>query len=1367
MTGVLYCLGWKFFPRVISTIILIFFTLNTALPVGLARANGLAALNLPTPGTMVHPTPAYLPPLAIGMEVHPDNPFQFSFIIDKGDSGLAFDSDAFRQESEKLVKYFMASLTVPEKEQWVNLSPYEKNRITGEGLGQTDMGRDMLAQDYILKQLSASLFYPEDDLGQAFWQRVYSQANEQFGVTDLPLDTFNKVWIMPDKAVVYEKGNRVFVVEQHLKVMLESDYKSAQVAGVGRDGSVTRPEDELAKQVMREILIPAIEKEVNAGKNFATLRQIYNSMILAVWYKKTLRDSVLGKIYVDRNKAAGIQVDDPGIRQKLYDQYLAAFRAGVYNYIKDEVDPQSRASVPRKYVSGGAKGLSEKNLRQATTDEKKDWAGRVAQRSDASASVAVDFAEAPKTDNSEKRKSSASVARMMPGAKAMTNEATAAAVEAQAPGTVLFVPVASLPSVALTGQRDYGVGDLGPEARELIESLERAGAGWLREPLLGTNNNGDPYYGDGLFGLNGNLLSPQDMVAQGFITQEQHDTIVPNDIHSLRIAFDRLGYKEQLARQAYANFLKAQETGVWPTNGQPVAPFQQAFDTFVKDNTDGIITVDGVDMRMDWLRSYSLFQVLSRKYSQYGWLGLVDQYSVEHAGLEVEGVTDIWKYISEKLIYLDMADSLKLNEVQLKVSLDKLGDLQSILGDENWQKIRPVFEQALTRWPDELANINASGVKAFEAENRQEIGFFHFFQFLVRQQVEALNTFAQEHHVPIIEDLNIYPRFNSADCWGNPDVFIYDKEKRTFSLRTGVRNDIFGHVPPDLSKAEGINFYVKRFVYALRLAPGARFRLDYVFGYADPFVIPRDKPSHEGYFLRDVHDGLDPYLIFERLAKIFPEVDLTDVFIAENLGEGTPRTDAFFRKLPLPGMSVLQYMSLEPSWRNRFNGDPYHPANLLPSQMAFLASHDNPSTRLWDSNLSTNSKKVLAQILRELGVTEELTEDNIAEIMNKVLMNTMANTTVVNYADVVDGESGAVGIKSQHNVPGTSLSTNWSYRQTRDYLTGVVPRLKQWIKDSHRAPDNWMARREPVRRASPAAQLALAVLAQGSPQEQQMARLLTTMVGEGRVRKADLRQGMLSVLYRHSDGEDYIFLSRSDAARDGGYLAVPQQAQSLIAAVGQLIPEESAAAPVTQDTLASRLDKIFYATHIDYTRVVLDEDMREKKIMPFLGALVNFNLLESELDADTVSRLKKAGLWDFRVYYTEKYRPLWDRLFAENQSRMSRPDLVAGLLNGTLPLINKGQLADLVAAISEAFGDEIAPKTGKSAGDALAGTSADAAASPGGVTLDTATMDFRICRDSHGVPLPVSAQPWAQLDVSGFEPRIGKIVPVSVAALVR
>ena len=86
------------------------------------------------------------------------------------------------------------------------------------------MGRDLLAQDYILKQLTASLMYPEDDLGKKFWSRVYQKAEELYGSTDIPLNTFNKIWIVPDQATVYEHEGAAFVIQSHLKVMLEEDY---------------------------------------------------------------------------------------------------------------------------------------------------------------------------------------------------------------------------------------------------------------------------------------------------------------------------------------------------------------------------------------------------------------------------------------------------------------------------------------------------------------------------------------------------------------------------------------------------------------------------------------------------------------------------------------------------------------------------------------------------------------------------------------------------------------------------------------------------------------------------------------------------------------------------------------------------------------------------------------------------------------------------------------------------------------------------------------------------------------------------------------------------------------------------------------
>jgi hypothetical protein len=132
---------------------------------------------------------------------------------------------------------------------WVNLSPYEKDRIVPESFGQTEMGRDLLAQDYILKQITASLIYPEDELGKKFWDRVYAEAKKKFGTTDIPVNTFNKVWIVPAKAVVYEnpQSASAYVVESSLKVMLGRRLRSVcQQPGSPnppRDGARGTPSD--------------------------------------------------------------------------------------------------------------------------------------------------------------------------------------------------------------------------------------------------------------------------------------------------------------------------------------------------------------------------------------------------------------------------------------------------------------------------------------------------------------------------------------------------------------------------------------------------------------------------------------------------------------------------------------------------------------------------------------------------------------------------------------------------------------------------------------------------------------------------------------------------------------------------------------------------------------------------------------------------------------------------------------------------------------------------------------------------------------------------------------------------------------------
>ena len=76
-------------------------------------------------------------------------------------------------------------------------------------------------------------------------------------------------------------------------------------------------------------------------------------LILATWYKKKIKDSILAQVYADKNKVAGVNIDDPQEKEKIYQQYLKAFKKGVYNYIKEDIDPVTQETIPRKYFSGG------------------------------------------------------------------------------------------------------------------------------------------------------------------------------------------------------------------------------------------------------------------------------------------------------------------------------------------------------------------------------------------------------------------------------------------------------------------------------------------------------------------------------------------------------------------------------------------------------------------------------------------------------------------------------------------------------------------------------------------------------------------------------------------------------------------------------------------------------------------------------------------------------------------------------------------------------------------------------------------------------------------------------------------------------
>jgi hypothetical protein len=375
------------FKRLIASLICVTFSFTNLQYVQAqaspATGGGFSINQLPVPGTMVGVSTPFAPLALKGLIVNPQKPLEFQFIVDTGNSipksmssppteawvqanALIGDlqQEQLKQQANQLVKYFLAGLTIPEGDLWVNLSPYEKDRMVPSALGQTDLGRDLLAQDYILKQLTASLIYPEKDLGKEFWSRVYAKAQKQFGTTNIPVNTFNKVWILPDQAQVFENRNAAYVTKSTLKVMLDEDYLALSknecrggpcdrpITGSTQGRPLQNDVNSLGSQIVREIVIPEITKEVNTGKNFAPLRQIYQALILAKWYKETIQNGLLDAVYTNKNKIAGVNLNDPAVKEQIYNRYLQAYKKGAFNYIKEDPTPDGQA-VPRKYFSGG------------------------------------------------------------------------------------------------------------------------------------------------------------------------------------------------------------------------------------------------------------------------------------------------------------------------------------------------------------------------------------------------------------------------------------------------------------------------------------------------------------------------------------------------------------------------------------------------------------------------------------------------------------------------------------------------------------------------------------------------------------------------------------------------------------------------------------------------------------------------------------------------------------------------------------------------------------------------------------------------------------------------------------------------------
>jgi len=289
--------------------------------------------------------PLHLRYLSYGAE---DNTFHL--FLDKGDLKNP-RTQQLEDTSKELLKYFFIGISLPNDSFWVNLRPDAEDNIIDDYLGKTDIGKIMLEADLQLKKDTALATSPETPEGKEYWNKLYQKAGELFGSENITIPTLTRPWIVPDEIIIRETSGSAYVYKASLKVMLEQDYLKNDTVYNFKD---ERPKqlNEYSSQLIRELIIPKLSKEINTSKRYAPLRQVYYSLILSQWFKARFygKGDTYSRI-INRKDLTNLISQKSWSKTTYFQAYQKSFKDGEYN-IKEPVYTPYGQTI-RSYFSGG------------------------------------------------------------------------------------------------------------------------------------------------------------------------------------------------------------------------------------------------------------------------------------------------------------------------------------------------------------------------------------------------------------------------------------------------------------------------------------------------------------------------------------------------------------------------------------------------------------------------------------------------------------------------------------------------------------------------------------------------------------------------------------------------------------------------------------------------------------------------------------------------------------------------------------------------------------------------------------------------------------------------------------------------------
>lgn len=252
---------------------------------------------------------------------------------------------------------FMTGLAVPDDKFWVNLNPWGPDEIIDERLKQSEIGRIMLEADLQMKRDFSNYENPcANETGKTYWnfldkkrKDLVQQCMKKFpgeikDIYNVQFHVMTRHEIIPDKVYAYTNGTQIYIINATLTINSElntdtTDHWSFSVRNQDNATLSIGCLDELKKSVKEygeynselemSMIQPYIVADVNHGKKYEDLRNVYVALALAQWYKSRI-DPSMDIFRGSLNPSGILESQNQWSPKEIWDQYVYSFYNGEY-----------------------------------------------------------------------------------------------------------------------------------------------------------------------------------------------------------------------------------------------------------------------------------------------------------------------------------------------------------------------------------------------------------------------------------------------------------------------------------------------------------------------------------------------------------------------------------------------------------------------------------------------------------------------------------------------------------------------------------------------------------------------------------------------------------------------------------------------------------------------------------------------------------------------------------------------------------------------------------------------------------------------------------------------------------------------------